>query len=164
MLRFEKKVTTTEKPHTTLVLDKDQREKSRLKVQLADGRQAGLFFKKGTSFLDGDFILSDDETTLVEIKAAPETLSTVKCDDLLQLARAAYHLGNRHVPLQIELGILRYQHDHVLDDMVRGLGLNVVVEEAPFEPESGAYSATSHASTHHHHTHNNAHSHSHAHE
>lgn len=58
----------------------------------------------------------------------------------------AYHLSNRHVALQIETGLLRYQHDHVLDDMVRGLGLEVVVEQAPFEPEPGAYGGG-----HHHH-------------
>ena len=57
------------------------------------------------------------------------------------LARAAYHLGNRHVALQIGAGWLRYGHDHVLDDMVRGLGLTVTVEQAPFEPEAGAYHA-----------------------
>ena len=65
---------------------------------------------------------------------------------------ASYHLGNRHVPLQIAPGRLRYQHDHVLDDMVRGMGLEVTVEEAPFEPEPGAYGGhhTSHGHGHRH--------------
>jgi len=159
MIKFEEKITSEEAPHTTLTLGKDQREKSRLKVTLGDGQEAGLFFEKGVTFQDGDFIISNDGKMIVEIKAATETLSTVKCDDLLQLARAAYHLGNRHVPLQIELGILRYQHDHVLDDMVRGLGLEVSTEEAPFEPESGAYSGGGH----HHHSHDD-HGHSHSHD
>jgi urease accessory protein len=68
----------------------------------------------------------------------------VRAGDPWQLARASYHLGNRHVALQIGQGWLRYQHDYVLDDMVRGLGLDVTVEEAPFEPEGGAYGATPH--------------------
>lgn len=148
MIKFEKKIDTG-LVDTTLTLGRDQREKSRLKVTLEDGRQAGLFFEKGVTFQNGDLIVSDDGVTIVEIKAATETVSTVKCDDPLILARAAYHLGNRHVPLQIELGILRYQHDHVLDEMVRGLGLEVITEQAPFEPEPGAYSGGGH----HHHSH-----------
>ena len=67
------------------------------------------------------------------------------------LARASYHLGNRHVALEIGPDWVRYSHDHVLDDMLRGFGLEVRVEERPFEPEGGAYVAASH----------HAHSHSH---
>ena len=158
MLKFEKKVETGS-PETTVTLPRDQREKSRLKVTLDDGREAGLFFEKGTSFQEGDLIISDDENVLVEIKAADETVSSVMCDDPLQLARACYHLGNRHIPLQINKGILRYQHDHVLDEMVRGLGLEVKTEKAPFEPESGAYSGGGH----HHHSHDHDHDEHHSH-
>lgn len=156
MLKFEKKIENGT-PDTTVTLVRDQREKSRLKVMLDDGREAGLFFEKGTSFQDGDLIISDDGTALVKVKAADETVSSIYCDDSLQLARACYHLGNRHISLQIDRGILRYQHDYVLDDMVRGLGLDVKIEQAPFEPESGAYSG------HHHdpHKHNHYHGHSH---
>ena len=149
MIKFEEKISTTKSPDTTVTLPRDQREKSRLKVMLDDGREAGLFFEKGVSFQDGDLIISDDNSVLVEIKAADETVSSVYCDDPLQLARACYHLGNRHIPLQIDEGMLRYQHDHVLDDMVRGFGLDVKTEQAPFEPESGAYSGGGH----HHHGH-----------
>ena len=88
--------------------------------------------------------------------AAAETVSTVHSDNGLVLARACYHLGNRHVPLQIGPGWLRYAHDHVLDDMLRGFGLTVRVERAPFEPEAGAYVAASHAHTH---AHDHAHHH-----
>ena len=150
MIKFEEKTTTQGKPNTTVTLVRDQREKSRLKVTLDDGREAGLFFEKGTSFQDGDLIISDDGEVLVEIKAADETVSSIYCDDPLQLARACYHLGNRHIPLQIDKDILRYQHDHVLDDMIRGLGLDVKTEQAPFEPESGAYSGGSHEHSHRH--------------
>ena len=156
MLKFEEKTISSKAPDTTLTLVKDQREKSRLKVELDNGQEAGLFFTKGTTFQDGDLIISDDGKLLVEIKASPETVSTVYCDNPLQLARACYHLGNRHVPLQIGEGFARYQHDHVLDDMVRGLGLVVISEQAPFEPESGAYSGGGHS-------HGNSHSHSHDH-
>ena len=152
MITFEKKVESG-KPDTTVTLPRDLREKSRLKVTLDDGREAGLFFEKGVSFQDGDLIISDDTSVLVKIKAADETVSSVYCDDPLQLARACYHLGNRHIPLQINKGILRYQHDHVLDDMVRGLGLEVKTEQAPFEPESGAYSSGSSHGHHHSHSH-----------
>ena len=158
MLKFEEKIISSKAPDSTLTLVKDQREKSRLKVELDNGQEAGLFFTKGTTFQDGDLIISDDGKLLVEIKAAPETVSSVYCDNPLQLARACYHLGNRHVPLQIGEGFARYQHDHVLDDMVRGLGLEVISEQAPFEPESGAYSGGGHS---HDHSHSNSHSHSH---
>ncbi len=151
MLRFETKVKSGS-PDTSVTLVRDLREKSRLKVTLDDGRDAGLFFKKGTSFQNGDLIISNDQKVLVEIKAADETVSSVYCNDPLQLSRACYHLGNRHIPLQIDKDVLRYQHDHVLDDMVRGLGLDVKVEQAPFEPESGAYShgADNHGHSHSH--------------
>ena len=87
------------------------------------------------------------------IRAAAETVSEVRCNDPLQLARACYHLGNRHVPLQIEAGLLRYQHDHVLNEMVQGLGLEVSVRQAPFEPEPGAYGGSTHGHSHDHHQH-----------
>jgi urease accessory protein len=81
------------------------------------------------------------------VVAAEETVSTVRCDDPWRLARAAYHLGNRHVPVLIGAGWLRFRHDHVLDDMLRGQGFDVAVENAPFEPEGGAYGGG-----HHHHS------------
>ncbi len=110
-----------------------------------------MFLERGTILRDGDLLLADDGR-VVEVEAAPESVSTVQADDPRQLARACYHLGNRHVALQIGAGWLRYQHDHVLDDMVRGLGLEVRSELAPFEPEGGAY--VSHAASHGHgHTH-----------
>ncbi len=128
---------------TTLTLAYDQRTKTRLRVTLDDGRDAGLFLERGTSLKEGD-LLSDGDGLRVHIRAAAETLSSVLCEDPVLFARACYHLGNRHIPLQIEPGRLRYQHDRVLDEMVRGLGLHVGVEEAPFEPEAGAYSGGAH--------------------
>src|SRR5690349_17338951 len=136
-----------------LVLPFAERSRSRLRAMLDNGEEAGLFLERGTILRHGDLLLADDGR-LVEVEAAPETVSTVRTDDALVLARASYHLGNRHVALQIGPGWLRYCHDHVLDDMLRGFGLDVQVERAPFEPEGGAYVAAPHA-----HAHGHAHSH-----
>jgi urease accessory protein len=122
-----------------LSLPFDYRSRSRLRAELPNGEAIGVLLERGESLRDGDQLLTDDGR-VIEIVAAAETVSTVHCADRQQLARAAYHLGNRHVSLQVGEGWLRYRHDHVLDDMLRGHGLRVVVEEAPFEPEPGAYS------------------------
>ncbi len=112
-------------------------------MTLDDGREAGLFLDRDAGLKEGD-LLSDGKGLRVRVIAAPETVSTAACDDPRLLARACYHLGNRHVALQIEPGCVRYLHDHVLDEMVRALGLEVTVEQAPFEPEPGAYAGGQH--------------------
>jgi len=134
----------------TLTLDVDSRIKSRLRVTLDDGREAGLMLERGHLLRGGELLADVAGSQVVRVLAAPERVSTVRCDDPHLLARAAYHLGNRHVPLQIEPGLLRYQHDHVLDDMLRGLGLAVDTEQAPFEPEAGAYQSAPHSHSHSH--------------
>ncbi|VAW78767.1 Urease accessory protein UreE [hydrothermal vent metagenome] len=136
-------------PDGYLTLPIEQRVRSRLRVMLDDGRDAGLFLPRGTLLRSGDR-LGSQNGLVIEIVAADESVSTVYCDDLARLARAAYHLGNRHVPLQVEHGWLRYQHDHVLDDMLRQMGLHPIVEQAPFEPEAGAYQQTAHTHSHEH--------------
>ncbi|MDP2503045.1 urease accessory protein UreE [Vibrio splendidus] len=136
-------------PDGYLSLPIDSRIKSRLKVMLDDGRNAGLLLPRG-HILRGGEQLSSECGLVVEVKAAPETVSTVYCEDLLLLTRVAYHLGNRHVPLQVEAGWVRYQHDHVLDEMVEGLGAKVTTEKQPFEPEGGAYGGRSGGHHHHH--------------
>ncbi|MDC5849541.1 MULTISPECIES: urease accessory protein UreE [Vibrio oreintalis group] len=137
------------KPNAFLSLPIDSRIKSRLKVELDDGREAGLFLPRG-HILRGGEQLKSQCGMIVEIKAAPEKVSTIYCSDLHLLTRVAYHLGNRHVPLQVEFGWVRYQHDHVLDEMVEGLGAKVTTEDASFEPESGAYGGRSGGHHHHH--------------
>ncbi|AIS57816.1 urease accessory protein UreE [Vibrio coralliilyticus] len=139
----------TIQPNAFLSLPIDSRIKSRLKVELDDGREAGLFLPRG-HILRGGEQLKSECGMVVEVKAAPEKVSTVYCSDLHLLTRVAYHLGNRHVPLQVEFGWVRYQHDHVLDEMVEGLGAKVTTEKAPFEPESGAYGGRSGGHHHHH--------------
>lgn len=121
-----------------LVLTYDQRKRGRLRATSTCGQEVGLFLERGRTLCDGD-ILSAGPNTHVRIKAANEHVSCAQTTDTLLLTRAAYHLGNRHVPLQISADTLVYQHDHVLDDMVRGLGLSVSTAMQPFHPESGAY-------------------------
>lgn len=132
----------------TVTLDVDSRIKSRLRVTLDDGREAGLMLERGHLLRGGELLADVQGAQVIRVLAAPEAVSTVRCADPHLLARAAYHLGNRHVPLQIEPGLLRYQHDHVLDAMLRGLGLQVDAEHAPFEPEAGAYQSTAHGHDH----------------
>lgn len=151
MLRIETKLTKVEQSQVSLTLPFDLRQKSRLRATLDDGREAALVLPRGEVLRSGECLRAEDGT-IISIKAAAETVSTVSCADPVLLARACYHLGNRHVPLQIGAGWCRYLHDHVLDDMVRGLGLSVSCEQAPFEPEGGAY-AQGHAHSQHGHTH-----------
>jgi urease accessory protein len=121
-----------------LTLSFDRRRRSRLRARLDGGEEVAVVLPRGTVLEDGDVLVLDDDR-LVRVNAAAEVLSRATSADPLVLARAAYHLGNRHIPVQVGPGFLAYQHDHVLDDMVRGLGLTVAAVEAPFEPESGAY-------------------------
>jgi urease accessory protein len=150
MIELTKRLKDKQQADTTLTLPLESRIKSRLRATLDDGREAGLFLERGLTLRDGDLLASEDGT-IVEIKAAEETVSQVICTDSLLMARACYHLGNRHVALQINSNTLSYLHDHVLDDMLKGLGLEVNVLMAPFEPEPGAYNTN--GGGHHHHSH-----------
>lgn len=152
MIELSHKLEYWHEAGTTVTLTRDQRVKSRLRVVLDDGREAGIFLGRGESLKDGDLLISEDGL-VVRVESASERVSSVLSQDPHLLARACYHLGNRHVALQIEPGRLRYLHDHVLDDMVRGLGLAVTVEDAPFEPEPGAYGGPTHAHGNGHHEH-----------
>lgn len=134
-------------PITTLTLALEKRMRCRQRVTLDDGRTAGVFLDRGQVLHDGDLLASEDGR-VVQVRAAAEPLSEVRCADPLLLARACYHLGNRHVALQISDGLLRYQHDHVLDDLLRGLGLAPARIDAPFEPEPGAYGGSGHTHSH----------------
>jgi urease accessory protein len=130
-------------PGLTVTLPFQDRQRSRLRVELSSGQTAVMLLPRGSVLRGGDTVLVSDGR-VASIVSAPETVSTVRGRDARALARAAYHLGNRHMPLEVGEGFLRYLHDHVLDDMVRALGLLVVVEEAPFEPEGGAYGKHTH--------------------
>lgn len=138
----------------SLTLAFELRRRARLRARLDSGAEVGLLLERGLSLRHGDRLASRDGGLIVEIRARPELLSTVETTDRHLLTRAAYHLGNRHVPLQIEPGRLSYQHDHVLDGLMAELGLVVQVASRAFEPEPGGYSAGGHRhsddSSHHH--------------
>jgi len=128
------------------VLPFEQRQKSRLRTVLANGEEAGIFLERGTILRGGDFLQADDGR-IVRVVSAEEDLMEVRAADASALARAAYHLGNRHTPVQVGDGWLRFAADRVLGDMLIGLGVTVTALRAPFEPEAGAYAAA-----HHHHS------------
>lgn len=154
VVKLIRKLPPLGQPHVQLVLPFELRSRSRLRAELPGGEVVGVMLERGQMLRGGDQLQAEDGR-IIEVVAAMESVSTVRCADPWQLARAAYHLGNRHVKLQLGPGWLRYQHDHVLDEMVIGLGLSVSAEQQPFEPEAGAYQqhadAASHAAHHHHH-------------
>ncbi|MDW8324128.1 MAG: urease accessory protein UreE [Burkholderiales bacterium] len=136
-------------PSERLTLPYELRCKSRLRARLDSGEEVGLFLPRGHVLRGGERLRAADGR-VVEVVAAPEPVLEARTDDPLRLARAAYHLGNRHVALQIEPGLLRLARDHVLGEMLRGLGLQVSEAVAPFEPETGAYGGHVHPPGHSH--------------
>lgn len=157
MYTFNKIENSGAKYDFCLKLSIDERTKSRLIKNDDEGNEIAIVLPRGY-ILRGGTVLSGEHSKKLLIIAKDEFVSTVKAKNANELVKLAYHLGNRHVPLQIDAsGFLRYLHDHVLDDMVEKLGGCVTNESAPFEPESGAY-----ASSHHHdHSHDHGHCHEH---
>lgn len=151
MIKLTRKAATGSAVDTTLTLPLHSRTKSRLRVSLDNGEAAGLFLERGSTLKDGD-LLESEHGYRVRVVAAPERVSVIRSEDPHLLMRACYHLGNRHVSIQIETKRISYLHDHVLDEMLRGFGLTVESTEAPFEPEAGAYGGSAHQG-HHHHSH-----------
>ncbi|MEO8101202.1 MAG: urease accessory protein UreE [Betaproteobacteria bacterium] len=133
-----------------LVLPFDLRQKSRLRTRLASGDEVGVLLPGGEILRGGDLLVASDGR-VVEVIAQDEKVMQANCDSPFELARAAYHLGNRHVALQIGEGWLRIADDHVLRQMLEGLGLVVTPLVAPFEPEPGAYGGHDHGEGQHHH-------------
>jgi urease accessory protein len=127
------------------VLTFDSRRKSRLLVRLDNGEEAALVVERGGSLRGGDRVRLEDGR-YVEIVAADESVLETTSDDPLLIAKAAYHLGNRHVAVQFVTDGLRFPADHVLGEMLVGLGLKVTPLNAPFEPEGGAYGHHAHGS------------------
>lgn len=125
-------------PGSRLELPFDLRQKSRLRATLASGEPVSLLLARGEVLRGGDFLVAADGR-VVQVVAQPERVLHVECDSPHALARAAYHLGNRHVPVELGNGYLRIAADHVLAEMLRGLDARVTPLEAPFEPEAGAY-------------------------
>jgi urease accessory protein len=130
-------------PDDVVTLPYEARQKSRLLIKTDSGTKIGLFLPRGQVLRQG-FVLTGPDHYRVRVDAAAESLSVVRTNDAMQFARACYHLGNRHVALQILAGELRFLTDHVLDRMLEGLGLGVTHEVLPFEPEQGAYHGHGH--------------------
>ena len=143
MLAIQKRRSAGESFDAELLLPFELRQKARLRTQTTSGEEAGLFLERGSVLRDGDFLEAEDGR-IVKVRAKPEEVLHVDCADAVHLARIAYHLGNRHVALQIGAGWLRIANDYVLAQMIEGLGATAAVIEAPFEPESGAYGAHRH--------------------
>ena len=123
-----------------LSLTAEERARSRHHFITEDGTPIYLQLPRGTALQEGDLLSSMAHEILVEIAAKPEPVLTVTSDDPINLLRAAYHLGNRHVSLEITPTYLRLAPDSVLAGMLTQLGLHVVEQVAPFCPQGGAYS------------------------
>ncbi|MEB3311630.1 MAG: urease accessory protein UreE [Snowella sp.] len=135
----------------TLSLTAEERTRSRYRFDTADGQAFFFRLPRGTVLHSGD-ILEAESGELIEIVAKPEPVLTVTAANPLTLLKAAYHLGNRHVPVEITLDYLRLKPDPVLAEMLIHLGVEVQEEILPFQPESGAYdSHASHHQSHHQH-------------
>ena len=149
---------------TALELDWDTRQKSRFEATDSAGRALGVFLPRGTVVRGGDVLVADDGS-LVRVLAAPQAVLKIthctKHGTPYDLIRAAYHLGNRHVPIELKPDHLKIEPDHVLADMLRAMHLIVHAVDEAFEPENGAYASGGHANSGHGHDHEHGHSHSH---
>jgi urease accessory protein len=143
MLTLHTKVSHTERIDGELVLPYELREKSRLRAALISGEEVAVFTVRGTVLRHGD-LLKGDDGRIVKIIAATEATCRITCDGSQALLRCAFHLGNRHTQAEVGDGFLRIRRDPVLKDMLIGLGARVTDEQAPFEPESGAYGGHHH--------------------
>lgn len=152
----------------TVSLDWDLRQKSRFETTDSQGRGLGVFLPRGTVVRGGDVLVAEDGS-LVRVIAAPQPLLRITAcashGSPFDLVRAAYHLGNRHVQIELQPDHLKIEPDHVLADMLRAMHLIVNAVEEGFEPEGGAYAAGGHGHSHGHgHDHGHGHGHDHAHE
>lgn len=144
MLVISKRLPKQLRYDVELVLPFDLRQKSRLRTTLPDGEEIGLFLERGQVLRGGECLQAEDGRIVV-VRAKAEKVLHISCSSARELVRVAYHLGNRHVPLQVGEGWVRIAEDDVLRAMVEGLGASVEVMDAPFEPEAGAYGGHQHS-------------------
>jgi urease accessory protein len=144
--------TVSANPQHTLALTAEERTRSRQRFTTTDGVEVQLLLARGTVLRDGDRLRAADGA-VVQVQAKPEPVLTVRAANRFDLMRAAYHLGNRHVPLELGPDYLRLGHDTVLAELLAQLGVELVIEIAPLSPEPGAYGAHHHgvpyAASHH---------------
>jgi urease accessory protein len=141
---------------STIELDWDVRQKSRFDATDSNGRQLGIFLPRGTLVRGGDVLVAEDGSLIKVVASAQKVLLIQHCTDNgtpFDLIRAAYHLGNRHVPIELKPDHLKIEPDHVLAEMLSSMHLIVTEVETAFEPEGGAYSAQPHSHGSHSHTH-----------
>lgn len=136
-----------------VILSHEQRDHGRLRVQTSDGDELRIFLERGTPLQVGEYLRTQCGKHIV-VEGACEPVVTASCNDWAVFSRACYHLGNRHVKVQLGERWLRILPDHVLVELLHRLGMSLRTETAVFIPESGAYGAYgghgSHALTHHH--------------
>jgi urease accessory protein len=143
LLMLRERVPATDEVAGELALPFELRRKSRLLTHLANGVSVGLMLDRRSPLRDGDCLLGNDGR-VYRVRAADEAVMDARCEDARQLARVAYHLGNRHALLQIDDGFVRFADDDVLAELARGLGAAVTSARGPFEPEAGAYPGVAH--------------------
>jgi len=148
MLEIKAKLKTARQAYKVQVkgqlrLPFELRQKSRQRATLISGEEVALMLPRGELLRGGDLVVASDGR-VIEVIAEPEQVLHVRCGDATALAKAAYHLGNRHVPVEVGEGYLRIAADHVLEGMLRGLGATIEEMTAPFEPEAGAYGGGHH--------------------
>lgn len=152
--------------YATVTLNHEQRDRGRLRLTSTDGEEVRVFLERGTALQVGEYLKSHCGK-IVKVEGAVEPVTEARCDDWHTFARACYHLGNRHVKLQVGDRWLRITPDHVLEEMLELLELTVVHTEAVFVPENGAYfkGLGGHSHGHdHEHSHGHSHGHSHSHD
>ncbi|WP_415164481.1 urease accessory protein UreE [Ottowia sp.] len=137
----------------TVELDWDVRQKSRFDATDSQGRRIGVFLPRGSAVRGGDVLVAEDGSLVRVIAAPQQVLRITHCPahgTAFDLTRAAYHLGNRHVPIELRPDHLQIEPDHVLADLLRAMHLIVTEVQAPFEPEGGAYGGHAHGHGHDH--------------
>ena len=149
-----------------ITLDWDTRQKSRFDATDSTGRALGVFLPRGTVVRGGDVLVAEDGS-LIRVEAAPQAvLHITACAEhgsAFDLMRAAYHLGNRHVPIELQRDHLKIEPDHVLAELLRAMHMTVVEVQSPFEPEGGAYGDNAMMGHDHGHGHGHDHAHHHGH-
>lgn len=146
-------------PTFTLSLSAEERTRSRYYFQTQEGEGVYLRLIRGTVLQGGDLLQSEEGETIVQVVAKPEPVMTVWAHTPLELLRAAYHLGNRHIALEVTESYLRLAPDPVLKDLIQQMGLHIIEEVVPFQPEAGAYRQDSGHHAAHDHAHAGVHSH-----